>query len=72
MRIYGQCIAAIQDPKHGCKTARNNLFSGSQLLALGDHTAHYGQVWYLADEKDTPLYWRDVDCLDRQDDHAAA
>jgi len=72
MRIYGRCMAAIQDPKHGRKTARNNLFSGSQLLALGDHTAHYGQVRYLADEKDTPLYWRDVDRLDRQDDRAAA
>jgi len=72
MQIYGRCIAAIQDPKHGCKMARNNLFSGSRLLALGDHTAHYGQVQYLADEKDTPLYWRDVDRLDRQDDRAAA
>ena len=72
MRIHGQCVAAIQDPKHGRKTARNNLFAGSRLLALGNHTAHYGQVRYLADEKDTPLYWRDVDRLDRQDDRAAA
>ena len=72
MRIHGRCIVAIQDPKHGRKTARNNLFSGSRLLALGNHTAHYGQVRYLANEKDTPLYWRDVDRLDRQDDRAAA
>jgi len=72
MRIYGQYITSIQDPKHGRKTARNNLFAGSQLLALGNHIAHYGQVRYLASEKDTPLYWRDVDRLDRQDDRAAA
>jgi len=72
MRIYGRCVAAIQDPKHGRKTARNNLFSGSQLLAFGNHIAHYGQVRYLANEKDTPLFWRDVDRMDRQDDRAAA
>lgn len=72
MRIYGRYIATIQDPKHGRKTARNNLFSGSRLLALGNHTAHYGQVRYLANKKDTPLFWRDVDRLDRQDDRAAA
>jgi len=72
MRIYGRCVAAIQDPKHGRKTARNNLFSGARLLVLGNHTTHYDQVRYLASETDTPLYWRDVDHLDRQDDRAAA
>ena len=72
MRIHGRCVTVIQDPKHGRKTARNNLFSGARLLVLGNHTAHYDQVRHLASKKDTPLYWRDVDRLDRQDDRAAA
>ena len=33
---------------------------------------YYEQVRNLASEADTPLYWRDVDRLDRQDDCAAA
>lgn len=42
------------------------------MLVLGNHIAHYDQVRYLASETGTPLYWRDVDRLDRQDDRAAA
>ena len=72
MRIYGRWVASIQDAKHGRKTAQNNLFSGSWLLVFGNYTAHYAQVRYLASEKDSPLYWRDVDHLDRQDDCASA
>lgn len=72
MRIHGRYIAAIQDPKHGQKTARNNLFSGARLLVLGNHTTCYEEVRHMACERDTPLYWRDVDRLDRQDDRAAA
>lgn len=56
MQIYGQYIAVIQDPKHGRKTARNNLFSGAHLLVLGNHTASYDQVRFLANEPDAPLY----------------
>ena len=36
------------------------------------HTSCYEEIRHLACEKDTPLYWRDVDRLDRQDDCAAA
>jgi hypothetical protein len=72
MRIHGRYIAAIQDPKHGRKTVRNNLFSGARLLVLGNHTTCYEEVRHMACEKDTPLYWRDVDRLDRQNDRAAA
>jgi hypothetical protein len=72
MRMHGQCIAAIQDPKHGRKTSRNNLFSGARLLVLGNHTTYYEEIRHMACENDTPLYWRDVDRLDRQDDRAAA
>ena len=70
--MYGRYIAAIQDPKHGRKTCRNNLFSGARLLVLGNHTTQYKEIHQMASEKDTPLYWRDVDRLDRQDDRAAA
>jgi hypothetical protein len=72
LHIHGQHIAIIQDPKHCCKTGRNNLFSGARLLVLGNHTAYYEQVRTMASEADSPLYWRDVDRLDRQDDRAAA
>jgi hypothetical protein len=72
LRVYGQHIAVIQDPKHFLKTGRNNLYSGARLLALGDHVAYYEQVRSMASEGDSPLYWRDVDRLDRQDDRAAA
>ena len=70
--VRGQYIAIIQDPKHCRKTCRNNLFSGAQLLVLGNYTTCYEQVRNLASETDSPLYWRDVDRLDRQDDRAAA
>ena len=72
LRVCGQHIAIIQDPKHCRKTGRNNLFSGARLLVLGNYTVFYEQVRTLASEADSPLYWRDVDRLDRQDDRAAA
>jgi hypothetical protein len=72
MQMYGQYIVATQDPKHGRKTCWNNLFSGTRLLVLGNHITSYEEVQHMAGEKDTPLYWRDVDRLDRQDDCAAA
>jgi hypothetical protein len=72
LRVHGQHIAVIQDPKHCRKTGRNNLFSGARLLVLGNHTVCFEQVRLMASEADSPLYWRDVDRLDRQDDRAAA
>jgi hypothetical protein len=72
LRIYGHHLAVIQDPKHGRKTGRNNLFSGARLLVLGNHMVCYKQIRKMAKLDDTPLYWRDVDRLDRQDDRAAA
>lgn len=62
----------IQDSKHGLKTFRNNLFSGARFLALGNHVAYFQQVFDIASENGTPLYFRDVSRLDRQDDNAAA
>ncbi|KAL0064040.1 hypothetical protein AAF712_009006 [Marasmius tenuissimus] len=68
----GRPIAMVQNSKHGLKMFRNNLFSGARLLVLGNFTAHYQQVRDIAFATDSPLYQRDVEKLDRQDDNAAA
>ncbi|KAH9016984.1 hypothetical protein EDB85DRAFT_1897861 [Lactarius pseudohatsudake] len=70
--VHGQYIAVTQDPKHCRKTGRNNLFSGARLLVLGNFPIYYEQIRHLASKDDSPLYWCDVDQLDRQDDRAAA
>jgi len=69
--IKGQPVAIIQDSKHVLKTFHNNLFSGAQLLVLGNHIAVYEHIHQLAYENNSPLYVRDVERLDRQDDNAA-
>ncbi len=69
--FFGQPVAMIQDSKHALKTFRNNLFSGARLLAFGNFTAFYEQIRQMAGETGTPLYPRDVERLDKQDDNAA-
>ncbi|KIJ10894.1 hypothetical protein PAXINDRAFT_157495 [Paxillus involutus ATCC 200175] len=69
---YGQALSHMQDSKHGLKTYRNNLFSGARLLTLGNYTAIYTRIRAIAFEDNTPLYHRDVEKLDRQDDNVAA
>ncbi|KAF7291444.1 hypothetical protein MIND_01289500 [Mycena indigotica] len=59
------------DSKHALKTFRNNLFSGARILTLGNHIAHFAQIYQVAFEEGSPLYHRDVEKLDRQDDGAA-
>ncbi|KAH7868542.1 uncharacterized protein C8R40DRAFT_999318, partial [Lentinula edodes] len=66
-----QPVAMIQDSKHALKTFRNNLYSGARLLVLGNHTAFYAQAHKLAHDPGTPLYRRDVEKLDCQDENAA-
>lgn len=61
----------VQDNKHGLKTAWNNLFSGARLLVTGGYTTGYGDVRELAYHDNSPLFIRDVEKLDRQDDNAA-
>lgn len=72
VRYRGQAMCMIQDSKHALKTFRNNLFSGARLLTFGNFTAIYNRIREIALEDDTPLYKRDVDKLDRQDDNAAS
>lgn len=69
--IQDQPICMIQDSKHALKTFRNNLFSGARLLTIGNHTAIYQRIRDMAFESGSPLYHRDVEKLDRQDDNAA-
>lgn len=66
-------IVMIQDSKHAAKTLRNNLFSGARALVLGNHPAMYSYVRDMAFSNlpGCPLYHRDVEKLDRQDDNAA-
>ena len=66
----GQPISMIQDSKHALKTLRNNLFSGARLLVMGNYISTYSRIRQIAHE-DSPLYLRDVEKLDRQDDNAA-
>jgi hypothetical protein len=68
----GQPMCMIQDSKHALKTFRNNLFSGARLLTLGSYMAMYRHIAEMAREDGSPLYHRDVENLDRQDDNAAA
>lgn len=70
--INGQPVSLLQDSKHALKTLRNNLFSGARLLTLGNYTMLYATIHDLALARGSPLYRRDVEKLDRQDDNAAS
>ncbi|PSR74626.1 hypothetical protein PHLCEN_2v9692 [Hermanssonia centrifuga] len=70
--IRGHPIIMIQDSLHARKTYRNNLFSGARLLAFGNYVALYRHIREIAFEEGSPLYHRDIEKLDRQDDNAAA
>ncbi|KXN92068.1 hypothetical protein AN958_10120 [Leucoagaricus sp. SymC.cos] len=61
----------VQDSKHVLKTFQNNLFLGTHLLTIGDSVAGYCHILNLSHEPNSPLYKRDVEHLDHQDDNAA-
>lgn len=69
--VDGQLVVMIQDSNHGLKTSRNNLHTGAKVLTLGNHVAMYLYNRIAAFEKGCPLYHRDVEKTDRQDDNAA-
>ena len=66
-------VVMIQDSKHVATTLRNNLFSGARALVIGNHLAMYSYVrdMVFTTIPGSPLYHRDVEKLDRQDDNAA-
>ncbi|KAF5391500.1 hypothetical protein D9757_002470 [Collybiopsis confluens] len=70
--IDNQPLSIIQDSKHALKTFRNNIFSGARLLCFGNYVAVYEYVRQVAHEDRSPIYIRDVERLDRQDDAAAS
>lgn len=73
LRIGAHRLAIIQDSKHFRKTCRNNIFTGAKQLVLGNELIYYEQVRSMVLNQDhSPLYVRDVEKLDRQDDRAAA
>ncbi|KAJ2915314.1 hypothetical protein MD484_g5089, partial [Candolleomyces efflorescens] len=63
---------SIQDSKHALKTARNQILTGARLLTIGNETLYYEQLREAAANSSGPLFVRDVERLDRQDDRAAA
>ncbi|KAJ7488492.1 hypothetical protein B0H11DRAFT_2406543, partial [Mycena galericulata] len=67
----GYPVVMLQDSKHALKTFRNNLFSGARMLTFGNFTAIFRRIHAMAMSADSPMYRRDVERLDRQDDSAA-
>ena len=63
-------IVNIQDPNHGLKSTRNNAFSGARLLTFPNDVVMYSQFRQIAYSQG-PIYMKDVEKLDRQDDNAA-
>lgn len=69
---HGRPLALLQDSLHAKKTARNNIGSGARTLVLGNHCALYDGLRDMAFHEKSPLYHRDVENTDKQDDRAAA
>lgn len=67
----GRPFVQIQDSPHSVKTARNQVFTGARFLTLGNQPLHYALLRQIADNKEGPLFRRDVYGVDRQDDRAA-
>ncbi|KAH7924394.1 hypothetical protein BV22DRAFT_1195934 [Leucogyrophana mollusca] len=68
----GYPSVCVQDSKHALKTARNQLFTGARLLALGNFPIYFQMLLDIANHALGPLFRRDVDRVDKQDDRAAA
>ena len=71
--FYGpqkQAIALLQDSQHGLKTLCNASFSGARLLVLGNYVVLYHHFHRISTEGG-PLFQRDVEKVDRQDDSSA-
>lgn len=68
---HGKPIALMQDSAHALKTGRNNLQSGAKAMVLGNHVAQYKHLRDMAYDSDSPIYIRDVEKTDKQDDRAA-
>lgn len=70
--INGYPSFVVQDPKHGGKTARNQILSGARYLIIGCFSLLYRYLLELANSPFCRLFRRDVERVDKQDDRAAA
>ncbi|KAK7691172.1 hypothetical protein QCA50_006275 [Cerrena zonata] len=70
--FHGRPSITVQDSKHGGKTVRNQLTTGARFLTLGNFVMIYSMVRDLAAHALGPLFRRDVERVDKQDDRAAA
>ncbi|KAJ7176926.1 hypothetical protein C8R46DRAFT_1346848 [Mycena filopes] len=61
-----------QDSKHGLKTARNQIYTGARILIIGFFVILYAHLRDIAMNIAGPLFARDVEKVDKQDDSAAA
>jgi len=68
----GRPTIAIQDSKHGAKTACNQLFTGARILTLGNFPMFFQMLLDIINHPSSPLFCRDVERVDKQDDRAAA
>lgn len=71
-QFHGKPVALIQDSLHARKTGRNNIQSGTKTMVLGDYPVLYKHIRDMAFCENAPLYHRDVENSDKQDDRAAA
>ncbi|KAI0054490.1 hypothetical protein BV25DRAFT_1922630 [Artomyces pyxidatus] len=69
---YGRPAVLLQDSKHGLKTSRNQLLTGARNLVLGNFPLHFKMLRDFAEHELGPLFRRDVEKVDKQDDRAAA
>lgn len=70
--FHGYPSVIVQDSKHGLKTGRNQLFTGARMLVIGNFPCFYQQLLDFTIHPLGPLFARDVERVDRQDDRAAA
>lgn len=70
--FHGYPSIIVQDSKHALKTGRNQLFTGARMLVLGNFACFFQQLLNFSKHALGPLFARDVEKVDRQDDRAAA
>ncbi|KAF8173724.1 hypothetical protein K438DRAFT_1920853 [Mycena galopus ATCC 62051] len=62
----------VQDSKHALKTARNQIHTGARILIIAFFIILFAHLRELALNIAGPLFTRDVEKVDKQDDRAAA
>lgn len=70
--FHGKPMALVQDSLHARKTGRNNIQYGTKTMVLGDFPVLLQHLLDMARSQDSPIYLRDVQNADKQDDRAAA